>query len=260
MLFTTLFDVTAGDRAGWRFKLFGIPVRVEWFFWLTVLLTCGSRDPGEAVIWAVVCFVSILVHELGHVFAFRYYGVSAEAVLYALGGMAIPRWAVRGGATAQVVISLAGPAAGFVLAAISGAIAMSMGAQIQIGARMLILPTVWAIFPPAEGYSALYKSAIFNDLLWVNFYWGIVNLLPIFPLDGGQAARALLVRHDPFGGLRRSLKVSAGAAIMMALLGIASLSLYMLVVFGSIAAWSIQQLEETSPPLRGTPYGSRKWR
>ena len=76
------------------FALFGIPVRVHPFFWLVALLLgLGGvnhyQDRAQALlIWIVVIFISILLHELGHAFAIRYYGWEPSVTLYALGGMA----------------------------------------------------------------------------------------------------------------------------------------------------------------------------
>jgi membrane-associated protease RseP (regulator of RpoE activity) len=89
----------------------------------------------------------------------------------------------------------------------------------------------------------LYWNVLLNDLLYVNIYWGLVNLLPIYPLDGGQASRALFERHDPSRGLRRSLFVSVVAALAAVLLGWSENSMYLMLLFGILAAGSAQMLE-----------------
>jgi len=69
-------------------------------------------------------FVSILVHELGHAFTMRYFGQDARVVLYMMGGLAIPEsspWRASSGRRvrgplSQILISAAGPGAGFLLA------------------------------------------------------------------------------------------------------------------------------------------------
>ncbi|HEX4607162.1 MAG TPA: hypothetical protein VH092_03070, partial [Urbifossiella sp.] len=63
--------------------------------------------------WIAISFVSFLVHELGHAAAFRAYGVGSHVVLYSLGGLAVP-WDDLRGRWRRVVVSLAGPGAGFV--------------------------------------------------------------------------------------------------------------------------------------------------
>jgi Zn-dependent protease len=46
-----------------------------------------------------------------------------------------------------------------------------------------------AVVPAHAAFSNWY--VLLNDLLFVNFDWGLVNLLPVYPLDGGHAARAV---------------------------------------------------------------------
>ena len=109
-----------------NFNFFGFHVRAHPFFFLVSLLF------GRNLVWApgintgvavtmgvVVFFVSILIHELGHSLAHRRYGFSSRIVLYAMGGMAIPDSRgrnVRISHLQSIVISLAGPVAGFLLA------------------------------------------------------------------------------------------------------------------------------------------------
>jgi Peptidase family M50 len=50
--------------------------------------------------------------------------------------------------------------------------------------------------------------SIVDDLLYVNFYWGLVNLLPVWPLDGGHISRALVEHWDRHDGRRKSLILS----------------------------------------------------
>ncbi|HME08693.1 MAG TPA: site-2 protease family protein [Bryobacteraceae bacterium] len=92
-----------------------------------------------------------------------------------------------------------------------------------------------------------------NDLLFLNIAWGLVNLLPVYPLDGGQIARALFELHDPQGGQRRSLRLSVIVGAAMVLIGILARSLYLVALFGLLAASSAQTLEA----LRGSH--SRRW-
>ncbi len=80
----------------WRFRIFDTSVRVKIWFWIVILLIGGEQKPGPLAIWFAVCFGSILLHEFGHVLAFRLFRERAEVVLYGWGGMAIPRRGVSG--------------------------------------------------------------------------------------------------------------------------------------------------------------------
>jgi hypothetical protein len=96
------------------FRLFGFPVRVHPLFWVSTLLLGNSTIHGSEhplaglTVWVWVTFVSILVHELGHAFAFRWSGAEARIWLHWFGGLAVspnrPESPRR-----SIVISLAGP-------------------------------------------------------------------------------------------------------------------------------------------------------
>ena len=69
--------------------------------------------------WVVAVFLSVLVHEMGHALAIRALGVQPWITLYGMGGLT----SHRGGRLppkTQILVSLAGPAAGFALAADRG--------------------------------------------------------------------------------------------------------------------------------------------
>lgn len=232
-------------------------MRVHPWFWLTTLfMGAMQQDTGAALIWVAVCFVSILLHEIGHVVAFHAFGERAEVILYSWGGLAVPALGRRLGTFGQTVVSLAGPAAGFCLAGVVAGVAMFAGAQFQLVFHTLVIPSLTAWFPfadyPDASMSSYYWNVLLNDLLFVNIYWGLVNLLPVYPLDGGQAARALFVRRDPTRGRRRAIKVSAIVAVIVAVLGLITRSMYLVIMFGILAAGSAQMLEAEPAIFRPT--------
>ncbi|HJZ59795.1 MAG TPA: site-2 protease family protein [Gemmataceae bacterium] len=176
------------------FRLFRFPVRVHPWFWVLSLLLYGDdglRAHGllGLVIWVVVVFVSIIVHELGHALAFRWFGTDSHIVLHAFGGLAIP-WSRVDGRWRRIIISLAGPAAGFILLAV-----------VYYSNHFFR----WA--GPNEPLLLLYVY-----LYVVNLYWGIFNLLPIFPLDGGQVCKEVCGAIWPRNGERIALEISIVAA------------------------------------------------
>ena len=112
-----------------NFNLFGFPVRVHpGFFVISILFGQGAISLGSRLglnagvsllVIIVVFFLSILIHELGHTFAFRMYGVRSSVCLYWLGGLAIPdRSSRRLTSNQQIVVSLAGPAFGLLFGAV----------------------------------------------------------------------------------------------------------------------------------------------
>ncbi len=223
-----IFEVPAPTRGEIHFRLFDIPVRVHPYFWLMTLFMGLSQDVGTLLIWIGVVFVSILWHELGHVFAYRLFGQRGEVVLYGFGGLAVPDRGIRG-TFARVVVSAAGPCAGFLIA---GAV---FACQFRSSPNF---------------YENYYQALVLRDLMWVNGFWGLMNLLPVYPLDGGQAARALFEKHDAVRGRRRSLMVSTVAAAIVAMLALLMRSTYLVLFFGSLAAAGAQALEADRPLFR----------
>ena len=97
-----------------RFRCFGFPVRVTPWFWATSAFIVWSEDHLDYTLVGIVAvFISILIHELGHAFAIRYYGGRSEIVLQFLGGYATNN--VNPSRLGNIIISAAGPAAGFAL-------------------------------------------------------------------------------------------------------------------------------------------------
>lgn len=211
-----------------NFRLFGIPIRIHPYFWLvTVLLASGGGGmrPAELLTWVVIVVVSILVHELGHAFMQRHFGGRLWITLYGLGGLASCDDCDRR-PSSQILISLAGPAAGFLLAlAVAGAlrltghvVGMNVGntESIPAGVNSMSLPLATVYWSPLASRDANYIVA---QLFWINILWGLVNLLPIYPLDGGRVARELFSLHNARRGIVLSLQLSIVAAALMALYG-----------------------------------------
>ena len=194
----------------WRFHLFGIPVRVEPWFWLIGLLLGASQLRGNLkivtmyfLIWMVVWFVSILIHELGHAFFQRRFRGRPEIVLHGCGGMSIGNgWFNR---WESLIISSAGPV-------------------VQIAAGFLALWILGALEPAAaDGFQRVpgrdYLENALSSFGLISVAWGLFNLLPILPLDGGHILSALT------GGMTRlvagvGMVVGALATIYLALGGL----------------------------------------
>jgi Zn-dependent protease len=152
-------------------KIFGIPVKIDPSCLFVCALLAYSRlsQPIFLIEWLVVIFVSILVHELGHALAVRSFGLSPQIMLYSMGGLT--SWTDEKGIShaKHITISLAGPFAGFIF---GGMVYLSGEAMPDLFADRLGRQT-------------------YMDLLFVNLGWGIFNLLPILPLDGGNVAYSI---------------------------------------------------------------------
>lgn len=245
-----LLQVPPPTQFDLRFSIFGIPVRVHPLFWVIgLLLGSGSNGLTGAIIWVVVIFISILVHELGHAFAFRRFGQDSHVILHFAGGLTVPESVPWGGGYAnvrltsneQVFVSLAGPGAGFLLAAATLSTGFFMGGSIVTSYLLGFIPIPLVLFQNDI------LNQIFISFLWVNIFWGFVNLIPVYPLDGGHVARHILIQRDPLAGLRTSLWISVISGGLAAIIGLLFLdSVYMGVLFGFLAFQSFQALQGTS--------------
>jgi len=245
-----LFQPPPRTRYDLSFTLAGFPVRVHPLFWLiALLLGSSSGDLLQILIWVVVVFVSILIHELGHALAFRRYGLSSQIVLHFAGGLTIPestlwgsRWAtVALGPNEQIIISLAGPGAGFIFAGLVIVSVILVGGSVTVGRLLGFIPLpAMAIVP----FGGTVVSGFATALLWVNVFWGLINLMPVYPLDGGSVTRNILLQTDPVNGVRTSLWVSVIAGGIIALVALLFLrSVYMALLFGILAFQSYQSLQ-----------------
>ena len=205
-----------------RFRLFRTPVRVHPGFWLmAVILGWQTLADGFGLLglWVACVFLSILAHEFGHITMGKLCGRRGNIILYFLGGLAVgdyqlpQRWL-------RVAISLAGPAAGFLLYGL------------VVLADHHLFPLIPLQFWRQNPTLLQIQVKGMAMLLGINLVWSIVNLVPIMPLDGGHVAQEMLSVVFPRNGFRLSLILS----ILLALLA----AVYCLV------AWSRKQ------PL---PYG-----
>jgi Zn-dependent protease len=186
-----------------RFRLFGTGVRVHPMFWVISAALGWPGDPQGLgsmflpllLIWIACVFVSILVHEMGHVLAGRLFGSHGHILLYSMGGLAIGSSALdrRG---QRIAVYAAGPAAGFLL------LALVWGGVNLSGVTDRGLP--------------LLARVAYRDLIWINLFWGLLNLLPIWPLDGGQISRDVLTGLAPARGVYLSLGISTVVAALLA--------------------------------------------
>lgn len=200
-----------------RWRMLGTDVRVHPMFWLVSLIMGGwlLREPDPVpllLLWVACFFVSILVHEFGHVIMGRAYGHYGHIVLYGFGGLAIGssgmsnRWQ-------RVAVSFAGPAAGFLFLAVLALLLAVISPNLlawhvsgQLRMFGISMPR-----PPLPDIAPLLNSAI-AFLVGINFFWGVLNLLPIWPLDGGHISRDVLGWVNP----ERGTTIAAGISFLLA--------------------------------------------
>lgn len=177
-----------------RFQLFGFPCRISAMFWLGGLLL-GSNEvyrlpvplAGVAV-WILCMLVSILVHELGHAFAARTFGSHVTSVVLTVMGGFCAYDREPGARWKRIVISLAGPGAGFLLLGFVEATQVAYG---------------WAGNEPDA-----FTRVVYDDLWLINLVWGLFNLLPVWPMDGGRVSRELCMGAKLENPIETSLWIS----------------------------------------------------
>ncbi len=178
-----------------RWRMLGTPIRVHPMFWLINLIlgwdgAMNERGGGfpYLFLWIGCVFVSILVHEFGHVLMGKLFGSHGYIVLYGMGGLAVGsnvlqrRWQ-------RILVSFAGP-----------------GAEFLLLAAFLGLVRLFEPHLSREWVPYVQKMVIY--MIWINLFWGLLNLLPIWPLDGGQITRELCMAIMPVRGLSCSLGIS----------------------------------------------------
>lgn len=239
-----------------HFRLIGMPVRIHPFFWVTTLILgmgTGSTPPAVVFSWIVAVLFSILVHEMGHAAVQRRYGGHPKIVLYGLGGLSICDDCDRSSA-AQIFISLAGPGAGFLFAAALLLLVRAVGHQagcVLLGElpleRLGLLQARVMDILGAKFYWKPFVSPhvdrMIGNLLYINLLWGAVNLLPIYPLDGGRISREICLTGNPRRGMVLSMRISLAFAALMAVVGLSWGSWFVALFFGYLAYTSYRTLQ-----------------
>ena len=194
---------------GWlpSLRIAGVEVRVHLLlFAVPVLLALTAPAFDGAVGWRLGVFAilvgCVLVHELGHAVAARARGLAAEVRVHGIGA-----WARIGRREApeevpadEWAVALAGPAASFALAGVVALAGLALRGPWSVSDLFQSPPDPWTM------------------ALAITTGMGVVNLLPMFPLDGGRVVRAVL---SPALGRSRATRLvvvatGIGAAALLA--------------------------------------------
>lgn len=238
-----------------KFSIFGFDVRVHPLFFVIPALLGYNAIPDSMntgiglLIVTAVFFVSILVHELGHTVAFRYYGIPSRIVLYWMGGLAIPdsggTWSSGSrrslNPNQQIVVSAAGPVFGLLIAVALIGIVFAFGGSVSlIAGDVLPRPQLRLAGTILAGSESIGLVIWFGIIL--NVFLNLVNLLPVYPLDGGQIARQIMVQMDRYNGVRNSIYLSIGVSAMLAVFFFVVLEARFGGFFFGYMAWSSYQM------------------
>jgi Zn-dependent protease/predicted transcriptional regulator len=242
---------------GWSFRvgrLAGIDIFVHFTFLLLLgwVALSGYSATGDLMVALsgvlLICavFFIIVLHELGHAMAARYYGIpTRDITLLPIGGVArLERMPEK--PAQELVVALAGPAVNVVLAMFFGALLLVQG-------------------PPAPEQALAFGGSLVTQLFAVNVWLVLFNMLPAFPMDGGRVLRALLaMRLGPNRATQIAARVGQGMAILFAMVGLfgvpgvfeSNLMLVLLALFVWIGAREEARAMRTRSGLAGVSVGA----
>ncbi|MCA9763668.1 MAG: site-2 protease family protein [Gemmatimonadetes bacterium] len=177
-------------------------VFLAWYAWRGWQVA-GPRGAVDQFAFLALLFLSVLLHEFGHIGAARHYGIpTPDVLLTPIGGLArIARMPER--PREELVIALAGPLVTLVIALVLGA-----GIALGIGGGTF-LPVSFD------------DVSLWTALAWTNVVLLVFNLIPAFPMDGGRVLRALLAgRLGMVRGTRIAVRVGQALAVGLAIVGL----------------------------------------
>lgn len=233
-----------------QFNFAGFQTRISWTFWLmSVVLGYDLARNVDAVfmgtspgvlpllaIWALCIMVSIMIHELGHTIAFRLFGIESTILLYHFGGLAIPIGARIGGRSPgrlsskeDLIIAAAGPAFQIGSAILVTLLAAAFGYRVQM---LAWLPGPLADIADRFGGNAIDSAATFalvNFYVLPSIFWGVLNLLPVLPLDGGRIAQSVIMMNG--GALHHARYLSVIASVFVAIYAFQSNQMFLGIFF-----------------------------
>lgn len=184
------------------FRVFGIPVEIGTTAALLVAFLAlswgrsGTAGLVTGAAYAVVLLLSILVHELGHAVVGTRLGLRPQRiVLHGFGGFC--EYGQRPKPRDGVISSLAGPAAGLILGGVLVALRVFAGGAM-----------------PSQLLGML------NMAIFINLFWSLFNLLPIYPMDGGQVLwHGLRLKLSPAKADKIVRNVTIPVAILTGVVG-----------------------------------------
>ncbi len=227
-----------------RFRLLGVSVSIHPSLWFTLALVGLMMVSGVSllpgvVLFTIAGFLCLFVHEMGHAVLSRVLGGGEPEVFMAwLGGdccnarAVLTRW--RG-----VVMTAAGPTASLLLALISCLLLSLYVGGLEQGFFLALNFLAGQV--PAE-YAALFPAcglAFFRFLIQISVWWSLLNLLPIFPLDGG------LIMHGLMSSPRTMHIVSVTVAALSMTAFIAMSAWFLVLLMGLLFLVNIRCLQHS---------------
>jgi stage IV sporulation protein FB len=217
-------------------------------------------------LWVACVFVSILVHEYGHGLIAKAYHARPSIILWGMGGLCDTQ-SNRQTPSQRLAVVLSGPGAGFVLCLLVMAVASALFG-VSPSEHFGFAESVIGITPHIDGLreaslkfpnETIFEIYLF--LVWVNLMWGLFNLLPIWPLDGGRVSEIVLSAINPSQGTRWGHIVSLLVAGILAVLSATfrSHDLFLPILFGYLAMINYQVLQSIHQAQAMGLYQDDEW-
>lgn len=221
-----------------------IPIRIYPLFGVVVLILSlyqGNFQLYGALLWTIVICFSLLVHEYGHALTAIACGQRASIDLVGFGGVT-HRHGPHLSHLKEFMIVLNGPLAGFSLFALSYFLLVTFGASLSQSLRDILFISTYA-----------------------NFYWTILNLIPVQPLDGGHLLRIILEGAFGLRGLKAAFFLSFLTGFFLSLFFLMTIPLLgmflLLFTYESYRAWrevAVKTQEDQIPALQQFYRGAEK--
>jgi Zn-dependent protease len=200
-----LFGIRIGASPSWFVVLFLMIYYLSGVFDDSLAGYSNDTAYVVAVVGALLFFVSLILHELGHALVARRNGIGVSSIeLWFFGGLAkLTRDPTTPGVDFR--ISAAGPLVTFLVLVACCLTLVALGVGDLVDAATLSFVTT----TPVEG--------LLSWLAGINLVVLVFNLVPAFPLDGGRIARAIAwkVTGDPNRGTRFSARIGQGFAYIL---------------------------------------------
>lgn len=225
-------------------RISGIDLFLHWTFlillaWIVaVQIQAGSTwvQVATVITFILTLFACVTLHELGHAFAARRYGIKTKNILLLpIGGIAsLENFPEKPGQ--ELAIAVAGPLVNILIAGLLAAVLLLLG-------KPVVSPELTSLFS---------LSYFLQSLLYVNIALFVFNLIPAFPLDGGRVFRALLaIRLDRVRATKVAARTGQVIAAIFILTGLFSnLFLAFIGFFIFLAAQAETSLAETQSILK----------
>lgn len=216
-----------GDNFSWSTNFgrwIGVPVRVHVLLILFIATMFGAEwNPGTAnsnflagtaMVTVVVLIISILLHELAHIFAISNLGGYVNTVvLMPWGGNS--DFVLPAGGYSKAIVYLAGP---FV-----NGVVFLFGITLLVQSEYSTFAHAINPFEPHWFNTARWEISLIEIVTWVNFQMMLVNLIPCYPFDGAGMVRSLITAANinlPKVRVETAIKL-IGNAVAFAFIGMA---------------------------------------